>query len=146
MLEGKQDLMVLMTSYSLPFLSTPSPVRGLGVPSLKACMSKPLPDWRRAPRGKSPRKPKSTQISTTPHAQTPYRFFTWPSPLFSARPLTSSTLCALQLSTRLQCNYVIMTHESAANAVAETEATTAAAHPNVNQAASEGMAAAAQRC
>ena len=84
--------------------------------------------------------------SMAPHAQTPYRLFTWTSPLFSAQPLTSSTLCALQLSTRLQCNYVIMTHESAANAVAETEATTAAAHPNVDQAASEGMAAAAQRC
>ena len=39
-----------------------------------------------------------------------------------------------------------MIHEAAAKAVAETEATTAAAHPNVDQAASEGMAAAAQRC
>ena len=51
-------------------------VRGLGVPSLKACMSKPLPDWRRAPRGKSPRKPKSIQRSTrrsSTKARTPSR-------------------------------------------------------------------------
>ena len=81
-----------------------------------------------------------------PHAQTPYRFFTWPSPLFSARPLTSSTLCALELPTKLQCSYVIMTHEAAAKAVPETEAAKAAAHHNVDHAASEGMAAAAQRC
>ena len=67
--------------------------------------------------------------------------FTWPSPLFSARPLTSSTLCALELPTKLQSSYVIMTHEATAKAtaVAETEAAKAAAHHNVDNAASEGI-------
>jgi len=39
MLEGKQDLMVLMTSHSLPFLSPLLRLGCLGVPTLKACMS-----------------------------------------------------------------------------------------------------------
>ena len=113
MLEGKQDLMVLMTSHSLPFFVSSLTVMGSGRASAEGVHVQAIhvgPGLQGSHEGQVPAP--GEEPSMAPHAQTPYRFFTWTSPLFSARPLTSSTLCALELPTKLQCNYVIMIHDS----------------------------------
>ena len=142
--------MVLMASHSLPFFCLLPYGKASGRASAEGVhvhATHVRPGLQGSHEGQVPAPGEEPSIA--PHAQTPYRFFTWTSPLFSARLLTSSTLCALELPTKLQCSYYIMTHEAPAKAVAETEVEAvgkAAAHHDAEHAASEGMAAAAQRC